>query len=313
MDLLKVLKRVGLTKLIMLAITQSNTNYYYLNWIPSEQGPLVQFCGSLQKINNQDLSEEQNYFNILEEIFSKVDNKEHICTFSLDSNNLLMSTCFVEELNEDMINWHFSQSIDSELNSIMDFYHYPMALQSKIILNIGVPKSIRQSFLVNMRLLKSRLNCLCFGIFSAEIGARKWFNADDNINYLIWKAGKKKQDELLFINEGEVDAYFCIQRKNVSVKILWCHGNQNSANSIIKDIISIQTGKQKKISFTSHVYLYTAEKNINEVKRIHQLKINNLTLLNPLSVLNIIDENDYNEYTALPFAETGIAFRGIDV
>ena len=43
------------------------------------------------------------------------------------------------------------------------------------------------------------------------------------------------------------------------------------------------------------------------------MKIANLTLLNPLSVLKIIDEAKFNEYNTLPLAETGNAFRGIDV
>ena len=33
----------------MLAISQSGINYHYLNWVPSERGPLVTHYGSIQK------------------------------------------------------------------------------------------------------------------------------------------------------------------------------------------------------------------------------------------------------------------------
>ena len=38
-----------------------------------------------------------------------------------------------------------------------------------------------------------------------------------------------------------------------------------------------------------------------------------IVLLNPFSVLNMIQANKVNLYDTLPFAETGNAFRGIDV
>ena len=33
----------------MLAISQSGENYYYLNWVPSEAGPMVTQHGSIKK------------------------------------------------------------------------------------------------------------------------------------------------------------------------------------------------------------------------------------------------------------------------
>ena len=38
-----------------------------------------------------------------------------------------------------------------------------------------------------------------------------------------------------------------------------------------------------------------------------------IVLLNPFSALNMIQANKVNLYDTLPFAETGNAFRGIDV
>ena len=57
-----------------------------------------------------------------------------------------------------------------------------------------------------MSLLKSKMNGLSVGIFSAEVGARQWMHAHNHGSYLIWKIGKKKNDELLYIGDAEVDA-----------------------------------------------------------------------------------------------------------
>ena len=297
----------------MLAIAQSQSTYYYLNWIPSEQGPLVTHHGSIQKEVTDIDGTEQHYFEILNNIFLRVENEEPICTFSLDRKNILFSTCFAEEMNQEMINWHFTQSMDEQSKIMMDIYHYPMNPQLKTVLNISIPKIIRQSLLTNMRLLKSRMNGLSVGIFSAEVGARKWMKADNNISYLIWKIGKIKQDELLYVNNGELTSYFCFQRKGNNGKILWQYGDAVSAELIVQDIVNIQNKKTKKFNSSSQVYLYTSESNINDVKKINEMQIKNLTLLNPLSVLKTVDDGKLNEYNMLPFAETGIAFRGIDV
>ena len=297
----------------MLAIAQSQSTYHYLNWIPSEQGPLVTHHGSVQKKLTDLDREEQYYFDILNNIFSLVENGEPIYALSLDRRNVLISTCFAEDMRQEMIDWHFTQCMDDQLKTMMDFYHYPMDPKSKTILNIGVPKTIRQSFLTNMRLLKSKLNGISVGIFSAEVGARKWMQAHKNASYLIWKIGKMRKDELLFINNGELTTYFCFQRKGNKGKILWQYGDSESAQLIAQDIADIQSMKTKKFNSAAQVYLYTSENNMNDVKSFHKMQIENLTLLNPLSALKTVNDEKLNEYKMLPFAETGNAFKGIDV
>ena len=94
---------------------------------------------------------------------------------------------------------------------------------------------------------------------------------------------------------------------------MWIYGDADTAEFVVQDIIDILNGKTKKINSSSQVYLYTSESNINDVKKINEMQIKNLTLLNPLSVLKTVDDGKLNEYNMLPFAETGIAFRGIDV
>ena len=195
----------------------------------------------------------------------------------------------------------------------MDYYHYPMSSESHKILNIGVPKYIRQSFHDIMNRLKSKLNDLSVGIFSAETGARQWMQAEKYNSYLIWKIGKKKIDELLFIRDNEMVTYFSFNRSVEKGKIIWQFGDGDMANSIIQDILRIQNGKSKKFTSTVQVFIYTSDGSIKDVKSFHQMEIENLTLLNPLSVLESIKDEKIHEYNTLPLAETGIAFGGVDV
>ena len=204
----------------MLAISQSGFTYHYLNWVPSERGPLVTHYGSIQKEMENPEHIEQYYFDILDEILSVVNNGEPIFTFSLDRNHVLFSTCFAEDNNQELIDWHLTQTCDDQLNSIMDYYHYPMSSESRKMLNIGVPKNIRQSFQANMSLLKSKLNGLSVGIFSAETGARQWMQAEKYESYLIWKIGKKKIDEFIFIRNGEMVTYFSFHRSGEKGKMM---------------------------------------------------------------------------------------------
>ena len=297
----------------MLAISQSGINYHYLNWVPSERGPLVTHYGSIQKEMESPEHLEQDYLYILNEILSVVNNGEPIFTFSLDRNHVLFSTCFAEDNNQELIDWHLTQTRDDQLNSIMDFYHYPMSSKSHKMLNIGVPKNIRQSFQANMSLLKSKLNGLSVGIFSAATGARQWMQAEKYESYLIWKIGKKKIDEFLFILNGEMVTYFSFHRSGEKGKMMWQFGDSDVADSIVQDILKVQNEKSKQFTTAEQVYIYTSDGSIKEVKSFHQMKIENLTLLNPLSVIESTKEEKIHEYNTLPLAETGNAFGGVDV
>jgi len=297
----------------MLAISQSGTNYFYMNWIPSESGPLVTQHGSIQKdLENPDRINE-HYFGILDEIFTSVHNEDPICTFSLDSSNVLFSSCYTENNSEEMINWHLTQARDEELNSVLEYYHYSFNPESGKILNIGIPKAIRQSFKRNMSLLKLKLNGLSVGIFSAEVGARQWMHADKSGSYLIWKIGKKKNDELLYIRNGKLVTYFSFHRSGKKSKVNWQFGDKNIAELISQDIINVQNNNSQKFISAEQVYLYTTEGNMKDVKYFHSLDLENLTLLNPLSVLETAEAEKVHEYNTLPLAETGNSFRDIDV
>ena len=95
--------------------------------------------------------------------------------------------------------------------------------------------------------------------------------------------------------------------------MIWQFGDSDVADSIVQDILKVQNEKSKKVTTAEKVYIYTSDGSIKEVKSFHQMKIENLTLLNPLSVIESTKEEKIHEYNTLPLAETGNAFGGVDV
>ncbi|MDP6570895.1 MAG: hypothetical protein QGF36_03580 [Candidatus Marinimicrobia bacterium] len=297
----------------MLAIAQSGHTYHYLHWIPSERGPLVTDYGSLEK-EAEDQDHLDNYYReVLEELFSKVKNGEPICTFSIDRENVLISSCFAEEMNSTLIDWHMNQTRDEHLFEKMDYYHFPFSASTGNVLNMGIPKILRQSFQFSMRLLKSRMNGIGVGIFSAEEGARQWFHADSLQRYMIWKVGKKKMDEILLVENNELTVYCSFHRVGKKWKLNWNYGDPSETESILSELENKLGGDHSEFSIADTVFLYTSEGNMNEVKQIHSYGIGNVQLLNPLLVLENTKEEKINEFATLPLAETGNAFGGVDV
>ena len=312
MDIFVVDRQVGLNR-YMLAIAQSGNKYHYLNWTPSESGPLVTHFGNVIKEIDDPEKFKQLHYEILAEIISTLDNEEPICTFSLDRNNLLFSTCYEDVDNPDLNSWYQNQVRDEMLADTMDYYHYPMHNGYGQLFSIAVPKMIRQSLQYNMRILKARLNSISLGIFSAENGARHWFHADKLDSYLVWKIGEKKKDEMLYIKNNQFECYFSITRTAKKVQINWQFGNKDAINLICQYIKHLVDNKKQPQSPASKIFIYTCNGKIKDVKDLQNTGLDNMILLNPLSVLKMTEEKKVNIYETLSLAETGNAFGNIDV
>ncbi len=297
----------------MIAISQSADKFYYLNWIPSESGLVVTNYGDI-KSKGFDLLEDEHAFNeVLGQIIKNINVDERILSLSLDKNNFIFSSIYIDKNNSDLFDWYKMQMKDSFLNEKMDYYYYPFAKNSVKILSISIPKSIRATIKQNMESLHACLNNLSTGIFSAENGARAWFNADQLKNYVIWKFGNNKQDEIILINGNELSSYLSISRSNGKVNINWQLG-EDEEKTILCDYIEdlMSKGKIKKSPFEK-IYVYSCDGKVEDIKKFQKKDEKKIVLLNPFSVLNMIQANKVNLYDTLPFAETGNAFRGIDV
>ena len=296
----------------MLAIAQSGNTYHYLNWTPSEIGPIVTHFGKIKK-EIETLEEFiQNHYEILAEIISTIDNEEPICTYSLDRKNLIFFTSYVNTDNQGLNRWYQKQVKDEILDDTMDYYYYPMHSSLGQMLSIAVPKVIRRSFQKNMCSLNAQLNGISSGIFSAENGARCWFHADKLDSYLVWKIGDKKKDEILYINKNQLESYFSISRTAKKVKINWQLGNRDAVDMICQYFEHLINNNQTQIP-ASKIFIYTGNGKIKDVKDFQKKDIENVILLHPFSVLKMDEEEKVNLYDTLSLAETGNAFRNIDV
>ena len=255
----------------------------------------------------------QHHYEILAEIILTIENEEPICTYSLDMENFIFSTCYSDADNPNLNSWYQRQIKDEILNDIMDYYYYPIHNGSSQLFSIAVPKMIRRSFQDNMRRMKARLNGISTGIFSAENGARNWFHADKLDSYLIWKIGNKKKDEILYIYNNQLESYFSITRTAKKVKINWQFGNKDAIDMICQYIEHLRNNNNHHQAPASKIFIYTCNGNIQDIKDIQKKDMENVILLNPLSVLKMVEEEKINIFATLALAETGNAFGKIDV
>ena len=313
MDIFVVARQAGQNKIKMLAIAQAGDTYHYLNWIPSESGPMVTHYGKMKKEIKTHEEFKQHNYEILAEIISTIDTEESICTFSLDRENLIFSTSYADAENPELNSWYQNQTKDEILNNNMDYYHYPMHNRFGQLLSIAVPKFIRQSFQDNILKLNARLNGISAGIFSAENGARFWFHADKLDSYIIWKIGNKKKDEILYINNNQLESYFSITRTAKKVKINWQFGNQDTVAIICEYIECLVNNIDNPQIPASKIFIYTCNGKVQDIKDFQKQDVENLILLNPFSVLKTTEEEKVNIYETLSLAETGNAFGNIDV
>ena len=148
----------------MIAIAQSGSEYHYLNWIASESGPMVTHYGKIDKEINDFEQFKQSHKEILSEIISRIDKEELICTYSLDNDSLIFSTCYSIEDNPDLNNWYVKQIRDDSLFKTMDYYYYPFRNGTDQFLSISIPKRVRKSFQDIIRIFNGRLNGISTGI-----------------------------------------------------------------------------------------------------------------------------------------------------
>ncbi|MFQ6611462.1 MAG: hypothetical protein ACE5D7_11805, partial [Fidelibacterota bacterium] len=93
----------------MLAIAQIPGSFYYLNWIPSDRGPLVTQFGEIP-FNNYSFDDSGYLGQLIQSIFQNKTPELPVFTLSLDSNEVLFSQIRThEEFScEDLINWQLN-------------------------------------------------------------------------------------------------------------------------------------------------------------------------------------------------------------
>ncbi|NQU66685.1 MAG: hypothetical protein HQ510_01960 [Candidatus Marinimicrobia bacterium] len=298
----------------MLAIAQISDSFYYLHWIPSDRGPLVTQFGEVS-FSNISQKEPDYYSYLIQSILQKLQLELPVFTFTLDSSEVLFSqtNTHPEFSSEELVHWQLKQSTDQQFLDSYRVLSYSLTDQENILLNIHIPNTKIQSIDQAMKKIYGEMRSICVGIFSAEIGARSWMNAGKYGSYIIWRMGKYNSDQLLYVKNNELVAYCHSKRSINSLKKMTLIGDEKVVDVFFEDLNNFHSGSTDPFKSAEMVYVYQGEGKSTELKKICESGIDNIRLLNPLSVLKCEEVSKGNLYLNSQLAETGVSFRGIDV
>ncbi|NOZ08974.1 MAG: hypothetical protein GXO91_08915 [FCB group bacterium] len=298
----------------MLAISQAYNAFNFLHWTPSDSGPLVTGFGNLT-FSDCDFSTAASVNQIIAAIKAKITLDLPIFAFSLDASKVFFSTTPAPKDVDpvDILSWQINQSQDERFQEVMNSFHYPLASDLEMFLNIHIPKVIKKSIIESTRQYKGEVRFVSIGIFSAENCARYCFKAGDLKSYMIWRMGKYNIDQFLIIEDNALQAYFSVKRSPDTVKLLETWGNRDLAGEVAGEIEKYLKGDLTGFRSTERVFVYQADHKYLDIRKVIEAALDNVTLLNPLKVLRSESPGKINFYKTSYLAETGLIFRGLDV
>ena len=293
----------------MIALSQSGKYFQYLEWIPSEGGPLIIRFGQIK--SPQDFSfKNGNFTSILEQIIYESSETSPRFQLSLDNRNIFISHTHYN--SSSFIEWQKYQISDPEFENLYDTFSFPFS-NNNSLLNIHLCKELKTSIVNSIQDVSGELRAINIGIFSAEIGARQWFHAHQLESYAIWKMGKNHVDQLLIVKGGEFKSLVTFKRLKNTVKVLNLLGSSLLIEKLTLQIETWMSDGIDEFIYMEKVFVYSSELNAKDLKKLVKSDISNVTLLNPFEVLDISSEEKINPLKGATFAEMGVGFRGIDV
>ena len=293
----------------MIALSQSGKYFQYLEWIPSEGGPLIIRFGQIK--SPQDFSfKNGNFTSILEQIIYESSETSPRFQLSLDNQNIFISDTHYN--SSSFIEWQKYQISDPEFENLYDTFSFPFS-NNNSLLNIHLCKELKTSIVNSIQDVSGELRTINIGIFSAEAGARQWFHAHQLESYAIWKMGKNHVDQLLIVKGGEFKSLVTFKRLKNTVKVLNLLGSSLLIEKLTLQIESWMSDGIDEFIHMEKVFVYSSELNAKDLKKLVESDISNVTLLNPFEVLDISSEEKINPLKGATFAEMGVGFMGIDV
>ena len=293
----------------MITISQSGKYFRYLVWVPSEAGPLITKFGQIK--SPEDFNYKNGHFtSILEQIINENPETPPRFQLSLDNQNIFIAD--TNYISKEFIEWQNTQISDPEFELLYHTFSYPF-LNNQAFFNIHLNKELKLRIIDSIQDVNGELREINVGIFSAEIGARQWFHANQFESYVIWKMGKNHVDQLLIVKGGEFKSFISFKRLKNSVKVLNVIGFSPLIDKVTKQIETWINGDLDEFIHIEQLFAYSSEMNAKDLKKLIDAQINNVTLLNLFDVLDASTEEKMNPIKGATFAEMGVGFRGIDV
>ena len=298
----------------MLAIAQSQHRFHFLQWVPASNGPLINGYGTIEDPDFQ-IHKPSSIVQLIRRINSEVPIEHPVFTFSLDIENLLITEAAgADEVDpEEFLEWHGQLMQDDDFRMRYRSYHYSLAVTPRRFLSLHMPRGIIDSFSAAMQELQCELRVLGLGIFSAEECARLCPRAGEHSSYLIWRMGHSGNDQILHCEDGELRAYLHLYRHGSKIELTEVFGDVALGEKIRAELTQYFTGDLQKFSSASHVFAYQCREKDVDLKRLLEAAIPNVSLLNPLKQVTLETPSRINYLRSSCLAETGLAFRGVDV
>ncbi len=292
----------------MIALTQHGNRFNYLSWIPSESGPLISNFGTVKSPQNF-LFKNGDFSIILQNVLGNVDGIKPRFQFSLDAQQIFFSQSFIND--SEYLSWEQDTQLEKSFFNNYDTHNYPF--NNCQLLNIHIPTSLKNNIIDAIRDINGEIRGINIGIFSAEIGARQWYHANQLESYVIWNFGKNHTDEALIIQGNELKAYFKFKRLKQQAKLIYLFGDSILTQKFIESVELWLSSDIDEINSFEKVFVYSNDDKNKDIKSIIGAEIHNVKLLNPFDILETTEIEKVNPFRGASFAETGAGFRGIDV
>ena len=287
----------------MLNICNNSKCTKYINWIPSEAGPLISAYGSI----NNSISIKNDIIQIYDSI------NDMKPAFNLSVSHSLVDINLISYPNEisdkNYIEWQLKYLYGVEYSSF-DHYQYILQSSKNNFLNISIKKIIKANIFPE-DMINIDMRSLSVDIFSAECGARHWFKAEGN--YVIWKVGNRNYGNIMIINNNNLSSLFSIKIKNKKYLLQSVLLNSNIAEDFINYINNLLEDSDNAKNIFGTVYFYNGGCGRSVFNFFLKLKNKNFYPLNPFDVIKTSVKAPNGPYIGTSYAETGIGFSGLDV
>ena len=288
----------------MINICANNQSTKFINWVPSENGPLINGFGSY---NNGNCI----YDNIVK-IYNSLKNAKPIFNISIDHSfvDIFEIDCPISIDSITYIEWFLMNLYGKKYDS---FDHFQFKGKDSF-LNISLDKEIKSQIYnldINTNL---EIRCLSIDIFSAECGARSWFKADGN--YVIWKIGNRGSGHILIIKNNILSSFFKVKLKKNNYVNSTNIFNDGSSESFIKFVNHIMINKEEKAEVNNNygqIFFYNGGCGKSAFNSFIGIGNEHFTALNPFDVLDCTMKKPSDLYEQTSYAEVGIGFSGLDV
>jgi hypothetical protein len=134
----------------------------------------------------------------------------------LDSQFCLFNEIFCKDPQS--LNFHNKLSGNSEINSYLDSYYYPISSRDDHYMGIHIDKNLKQQVVESIDKLGFSIRAINVGIFSAQKLASFVFNARSLDNYLLVRFITSSALEILYINDGLLSVYARYNIINLKIK-----------------------------------------------------------------------------------------------